>query len=128
MSKSDPEFAACAKGQDFPSETPGEDAQRSLVGVQFARRGIELIDGSGWKPVDPGESIAKGKSVDEAVEEGFANALMSFSGITFSRDRKEAIVSFSTRCGRLCGSGSTLRMKETGGRWTVSKQCGGWVS
>lgn len=124
--KSDPEIAACAKGLELSDPEAG--ARRSLAGARFARRGVELVDGAGWKPVDPGESIARGKSVDEAVEEGFANALMSFSGITFSRDRKEAIVSFSTSCGRLCGSGSTLRMKQIGGRWTVSKRCGGWVS
>lgn len=128
-SSSDPEFAACAKGLDFPAGASGEQGPKSLFGVQFARPGIEIIDGSTWKPVDPAQAIAKGKSVDAAVEEGFANSLISFSQVAFSRDGTDALVKFGMVCGRLCGSGSTYRLHKTGGHWSGLKECGGgWIS
>lgn len=127
-SRSDPEFAVCTKGLDFPLGASGE-GRKTLVGVQFARSGITLIDGSQWKPSDPADGIAKGKSVDAAVEEGFANSLMSFSQIAFSRNGKDALVKFGMVCGSLCGSGSTVRLHKTGERWAVVEHCGGgWMS
>ena len=128
-STSDPEIAACTKGLDFPAGAPGGQGRKSLFGVQFARPGVEVIDGSTWKPVDPGQAIAKGESVDAAVEEGFANSLISFSQVAFSRDGSEAVVKFGMVCGSLCGSGQTLRLHKSGGHWSALKQCGGgWIS
>lgn len=128
-SRSDSEFAACTSGLEFPSDARGEQGRKTLVGARFARPGVEVIDGSTWRPVDPGRAIAMGKSVDEAVEEGFANSLISFSQIAFSRDGTDAVVKFSMVCGGLCGSGSTFRLHKSGGRWSAPKECGGgWIS
>ena len=127
-SPSDAEFTECAKGLDFPPNTPVQQGPKSLVGVQFNRSGIELIDGSRWSPVDPGRGIAEGKTVESAVKDGFAHSLMSFSQIVFNRTGRDAIVKFGMVCGSLCGSGSTLHLHKSGDRWVVLNRCGGWIS
>jgi hypothetical protein len=124
----DPNLEKCTKDIDFPT-TSTEQGQKSLTGVQFKAKGIDLIDGSSWSAVDPSTAIFKnGRPVDEAVSEGFAHSLISFSQITFSRDGKDALVKFSMVCGSLCGTGSTMHMQRARSKWVLLKRCGGWVS
>jgi hypothetical protein len=127
-SKDDPEFAECTKSLDFSVATKVDQGEKSLAGVDFKRAGIELIDGSEWKPADPEEGIAEGKTVDAAVREGFSKSLISFSQITFSRDGKDALVKFGMVCGGLCGSGSTIHLHKSATGWAVLGRCGTWVS
>jgi len=127
-SKSDPEFDECAKGLNFAPARQGVQGKKSLAGVQFKRNGIELIDGSKWKPADPGQAIAGGESVDAAVRAGFSHALISFSQIAFSRDGKDALVKFGMVCGGLCGSGSTIHLRKSASGWAILGRCGGWIS
>lgn len=124
-SKDDPEFSECTKGLNFSTQVI---QQKSLAGIQFKREGIELIDGSKWKPADPGQAIASGKSVDAAVKEGFAHSLISFSQVAFSSDGRDALVKIGMSCGSLCGSGSTIRLRKSGAEWTIISRCGNWVS
>lgn len=88
-SKEDSEFGDCTKGLDFSAAPPGE-GKKSLAGVHFNRNGIKLIDGSKWSPADPGQGIAEGKSVDEAVREGFSKSLISLSDHLQSRRQGRA--------------------------------------
>jgi hypothetical protein len=125
---SDPDVKACAKDLPFAPAPAGGPARTSLAGVRFADRGVELIDPSQWKVHDPGQNIATGKSIDAAVDEGISHSLLSFSQITFSMDGKEALVGFGLVCGSLCGSGSTVRLRESRGRWTVVDHCRNWIS
>ena len=124
-SASAPEFRQCAKGLRFSA--PGI-AQTSLAGVAFKRRGITLIEGSRWSPVDPGQAIREGKSVEGAVEQGNSHSLISFSRIAFTRNGNDALVNMGMVCGMLCGSGSTLHLHKSSSRWTVVGRCGGWIS
>lgn len=126
-STSDPEFSECVKGFNFPANA-NEGSRKTLVGVQFARPGIELIDGSHWNAVDPGQGLAQGKSVESAVEQGMSHSLTSFSEVAFSQSGKDALVKFGMTCGRLCGTGSTLHLHKTRARWVVLNRCGGWIS
>ena len=127
-SSKDPEFKECAKGLDFATSSPGSAKEQTLEGVQLKTKGIELVDGSHWKPVDPGQSIANGKSVESAVSEGFSHSLMSFSQIAFSRDGKDALVKFGMTCGSLCGSGSTMRLNKKATGWVIVARCSDWIS
>jgi hypothetical protein len=77
---------------------------------------------------DPGNSIQKGKPVDEAVENGFAHGLLTLGEIQFDKEHNNAVVSFSFVCGRLCGSGTKMLMAKKDGVWKRMRQCGGWVS
>jgi hypothetical protein len=128
-SKSDPDFGECAQGRRFSTGALNPTSHKSLTGVQFKRPGVELVDLSQWNPLDPGQAIAEGKSVDTAVDQGIAHSLISFSQVTFSDDRKDALVKFSMVCGRLCGTGRTMRLHNSGGHWAVAEPCGeSWIS
>lgn len=121
-------IAACVGDVRFSADPVDAPETKSLAGTKFRRQGVNLIDGSTWKPVDPSEAIARGKSVEAAVEEAFASSLISFSQIRFSADGRDALVRFSMVCGSLCGSGTTLRLHKSEAGWEVAKRCDQWVS
>jgi hypothetical protein len=127
-SAGDSDVSDCAKGVVFSADSRAVRGKKSLAGVQFKRSGIKLIDGTQWKPADPAEGIAEGKSVDAAVREGFSKSLISFSQIAFSRDGNDALVKISMVCGGLCGSGSTLHLHRSSTGWTILSRCGEWIS
>lgn len=78
---------------------------------------------------DPDKTVGEGMSVKKAVEDDFANGLFSLSEIAFDSDHHHALVSYSFRCGLLCGSGSTLMFEKIGGKWKrTDRICGGWIS
>jgi hypothetical protein len=78
---------------------------------------------------DPGKTMDEGMPVKKAVANGFANGLFSLSEIAFDTDHHHALVSYSFRCGSLCGSGSTLMFEMIGGEWKrTDRICGGWIS
>ncbi len=77
---------------------------------------------------DPGKAIREGKSVDDAVRNGFAHGLLTFTEIQFDKSHTHALASFSFVCGRLCGNGATMLMEKKKGAWTRKGECGGWVS
>lgn len=78
---------------------------------------------------DPERGIAKGKSVNDAVEAGFENGLFSLSEVAFDKDHHYAVVSYKFWCGLLCGSGATLVFEKVGDEWKrTERQCGGWIS
>jgi hypothetical protein len=78
---------------------------------------------------DPGKTMGEGMPVKKAVANGFANGLFSLSEIAFDPDHHHALVSYSFRCGSLCGSGSTLMFEKIGAEWKrADRSCGGWIS
>ena len=80
------------------------------------------------KENDPGKAIRKGVPVDDAVKNGFANALFSLSEVWFDKAHEHAIVSYRLWCGGLCGNGGSLVLVKKKDGWSVQTQCGGWVS
>jgi hypothetical protein len=77
---------------------------------------------------DPGRAIQNGKSVDEAVKNGFAHGLLTLGEIRFDKTHTHALASFSFVCGSLCGNGTTILLERKDGTWKRKSQCGGWVS
>ena len=78
---------------------------------------------------DPQNTKGKGKSVEGAVANAFANGLFSLSEIAFDSEHKHALVRFTFVCGSLCGNGTTALFEKVGGQWNrTDRRCGGWVS
>lgn len=78
---------------------------------------------------DPRQGITQGKTIDDAVRNGFAHGLFTLSEIVFDRGHAHAVVTYGFVCGWLCGHGNTLLMELKNGKWTRAKRmCGGWVS
>lgn len=93
---------------------------------------IHLVDPEGQagqvRAHDPGDAIRNGKTVDDAVTEGFAHGLFTLGEIRFNHDHTRAVVAFSFWCGSLCGHGGTVLVEKKNGAWKQKKRCGGWVS
>jgi len=127
-SPQDAENAECVGKANFPVTSAHPKPHKTIGDAAAISPKIKLIDGSAWKPSDPGLSMAQGKSVNASVNEGFSHSLISLSEVAFSSDRRDALVSFSMTCGSLCGTGFVLRLYRTGNAWAVKKRCGGYVS
>jgi len=90
---------------------------------------VRFIDPAKWKPQDPGELIAHGKSVEAAVQSGFAYGLLTLSTITFDASQEVAAFTYSFVCGALCGNGGSVIFTKSPTGWVRSEhQCGGWIS
>lgn len=94
---------------------------------------VRLIDpekqGARVRANDPQNTMGQGKSVEDAVANGFANGLFSLSEIAFDNEHEHALVRFTFVCGSLCGSGTTALFEKIGGQWRrTDRTCGGWVS
>jgi hypothetical protein len=72
---------------------------------------------------DPDKNIHKGKSIGEAVENGFAHGLTSLGEIHFDKDHLHAIVSYDFSCGSLCGNGATVILEKKDGHWIFAGHC-----
>ncbi|MGB8261953.1 MAG: hypothetical protein WCE75_16455 [Terracidiphilus sp.] len=77
---------------------------------------------------DPRKGMEKGKSVDEAVRNGFAHGLVTLGEIRFDKSHKHAIVSYGFVCGGLCGNGGTAVLEKTESGWRRMKDCSNWIS
>lgn len=123
---SDSEKKNCAAGLSFVASA--DDRPGTLAGVQFRKSGIKLVNAAQWKPRDPGDAIRNGTNVDAAVNEGFAHSLMRLSRVSFTPDRRDALVEFGMTCGSLCGSGSTVHLHKQSSGWSIMARCSDWVS
>jgi hypothetical protein len=77
---------------------------------------------------DPGKTIGEGRSIEDAVRNGFAHGLVTVSEIRFDKAHKHAIVSYSFFCGSLCGNGGTVILEKVDGAWRRKSQCSNWIS
>lgn len=102
---------------------------RDISGILVKLPNVTWIDAKKWHAVDPGALIAKGQSVDSAVDAGISHGLMTLSAITFNQQHDVAMFTYSFRCGSLCGNGGTIMFKRSPAGWVRSKvSCGGWES
>lgn len=77
---------------------------------------------------DPGKSIREGKSIEEAVNNGFAHGMVTLSEIWFDEKHEKAVVWYGFRCGGLCGNGGTVILEKKQGKWVRRKPCSFWIS
>lgn len=89
--------------------------------------GVEFVDPKTWHPLDPEELIAKGESIDSAVEKGFRSGLLTLSVVAFDRAGKSALLKYSFTCGDLCGHGGVALFRKTASGWVQDEHtCGHW--
>jgi hypothetical protein len=124
---------ACLKGLILEKAKPAEVHRfRGEDPAHLGFANLRLVDpelqAKEVRENDPGNSIGEGKSVDDAVDRGFAHGLFTLGEIQFDQSHTHAIVSFSFWCGRLCGHGTTMLMEKKNGAWKRKSQCGGSVS
>jgi len=77
---------------------------------------------------DPERTIGKGRSIEDAVRNGFEHGLVTLGEIRFSKDHNFAIVAYGFRCGGLCGNGGTAVLEKKDGAWQRKRQCNDWIS
>ena len=77
---------------------------------------------------DPGKAIREGRSVDDAVKDGFAHGKAWFSEILFDKTHTHAVIFYGFHCGRLCGNGGTAILEKKDGIWNFKSQCSMWMS
>jgi hypothetical protein len=77
---------------------------------------------------DPERTIGKGRSIEDAVRNGFAHGLVTLSEIRFDKGHKQAIVSYSFFCGSLCGNGGIVVLEKTETGWRRKSRCQDWIS
>jgi hypothetical protein len=123
----------CSKG--ILMEPPQSKVVHLFRSDDLARLGfpaLHLVDpdqqGKILKANDPGKAIRNGVPVDDAVKNGFSNALFSLSEVWFDKTHRPAIVSYRFWCGSLCGNGASVVVVKKGESWSVQTQCGGWIS
>lgn len=123
----------CAKGVDLEPASPGvvhrfhpQDISQlgsgKIVLVDPDRQRREVADN------DPERTMQSGKSIEDAVRNGFAHGLVTLSEIRFSKDHKLALISYGFFCGSLCGNGGTVILEKTEAGWRRKTQCGEWIS
>jgi hypothetical protein len=77
---------------------------------------------------DPEKTIGEGRSIEDAVRNGFAHGLVTLSEIRFDKDHTHAIVSYSFFCGSLCGNGGAVVLEKVDGAWRRKSRCHDWIS
>lgn len=78
---------------------------------------------------DPSKTMNEGKDVKTAVQQAFNSGLFTFSEIAFNKTHTWAVLTFSFRCGMLCGHGGAVVLHKVKGAWKVtSRECGRWMS
>lgn len=124
--------AECTRGVDFQPAAGDLSALESLRGVRFTRKGVQVIDGATWKPLDgPLMSHLNDGGPDtlkQDLDRAMAHSLITFSKIHLDRSGRWALLSFSSVCGALCGSGATYLLHRDANAWRVFRRCNGWVS
>jgi hypothetical protein len=78
---------------------------------------------------DASRAIREERSVNDAVENAFANGLFSVSEIAFDKEHRHALVNYSFHCGLLCGNGAMWAFEKVNGAWKkTDRMCDGWNS
>jgi len=77
---------------------------------------------------DPEKTIGGGRTIDDAVRNGFAHGVATLSEIRFDKGHKHAIVSYGFICGSLCGNGGTVVLEKVDGEWRRKSNCHDWIS
>ena len=123
----------CVKGIELDNLETVSSTYDELPPAVLAGKNMKLVDPDKQAKIvksnDPDRTMAKGKSVDNAVRDAFSTALFSMSEIAFDKDHHYAVVGYRFWCGALCGHGRTLVFRKVGTEWgKTNRICGGWIS
>jgi len=123
----------CLNGMQVESLLNAFHSFHNLTPNVLPDKNVKLVDAREQAVIvannDPGKTIGKGNSVENAVRDAFATGLFSVSEIAFDREHQHALVSYSFWCGSLCGNGATLVFEKVDGEWkSTDRMCGGRIS
>jgi hypothetical protein len=123
----------CLKGIQLELPSTISHSFHDLTPEVLIRTNMKLVDPSKQAKLvhsnDPSKTMRSEKSVDKAVKDAFATGLFSMSEIAFDKEHHHAAVSYSFRCGSLCGHGATMIFERVGNEWErKDRHCGGWIS
>jgi hypothetical protein len=123
----------CGKDLDLEPAAPAMVHRfRAADLAQLSSGNVSLVDPDRQRKEvadnDPEKTIGEGRSIEEAVRNGFAHGLVTLSEIRFDKGHKHAIVSYSFFCGSLCGNGGTVILEKNDGAWQRKSRCGEWIS
>ncbi len=124
----------CVKGLDLEPATPTivhRFRQQDLAQLGPSRT-LTLVDPDRQKQEvrnnDPEKTVGNGRTIEDAVRNGFAHGLATLSEIRFDKGHKHAIVSYGFFCGSLCGNGGALVLEKIDGVWQRKSRCDEWIS
>jgi hypothetical protein len=124
----------CAKGLDLEPAAPTvvhRFRQQDLAQLGPGRT-FTLVDPDRQKQEvrdnDPEQTIGNGRTIEDAVRNGFAHGVATLSEIRFDKGHKHAIVSYGFFCGSLCGNGGALLLEKIDGVWQRKSRCDEWIS
>jgi hypothetical protein len=103
--------------EDIPALISGKMKASTLKLVDPEAQAKEVADN------DPDKAIHKGKSISDAVENGFAHGMVQLGEIHFDKEHMHAILSVSFSCGSLCGNGTTVILEKKDGHWGFKGHC-----
>jgi hypothetical protein len=123
----------CLKGIELDNSAGNTPTFHNLPPDVLPNEKMRLVDPKKQSQIvrsnDPNNTMRKGKSIENAVASAFDTALFSLSEIVFDKERRHAVLSYSFRCGSLCGNGSTVVLEKIGNDWKITeRKCGGWIS
>jgi hypothetical protein len=112
------DYSGCMQG--FPQSSVPTEVHR--FDEKFGQSNhVRIVDPQKHKIKDPGDSIRNGQSVESAVQEGFANGVLSLSEVIFDSTHQRAALRYSFYCGRLCAQSETVVMEKHNGAWKRAK-------
>jgi hypothetical protein len=126
-------YEGCDKGLELEPASPSVVHRfRSADLPQLGSDKIGLVDPERQRREvadnDPRKTIGEGRSIEDAVRNGFAHSLITLSEIRFDKEHKHAIVSYGFFCGSLCGNGGTVVLEKVDGAWQRKSHCSDWIS
>jgi hypothetical protein len=123
----------CAKGLELePAVSAVIHRFRAQDIPQLGLGNIRLVDPDLQRKEvaenDPEQTTRDGRSIEDAVSNGFEHGLVTLSEIQFDKEHKLAIVSYGFFCGSLCGNGGTVVLEKREGAWHRKTRCHDWIS
>jgi len=130
-----PEDPPCLKSLDLEPASQSTPRVHQLDPAIASNLNVVLVDPDAQSQIvrenDPQKLMgmhATDQQLDDAVKTAFKTGLFTLSEVLFDTQHRQAVVSYSFYCGRLCGHGNFLLLKKAGKRWKVKKVCDGWIS
>jgi hypothetical protein len=113
-------FSDCAKERNIgvaawmPAD-PVADLRKIVGNLSYVR----LVDPADWQPLQ--QIQAPGQTIESAIVNAEAHALMTLSAITFDERRTTAAFKYSFTCGARCGNRGVIIFRKAQTHWVRIK-------
>jgi hypothetical protein len=122
---SEDEIRGCLAGLE-PEPSTDFSAIHRLSPATFKMEKVELVGAEQQQALvsrsDRSRTVAKGESVDKAVENAVSAGLLELSEVVFAVGRGLTVMKFRFSCGTLCGQGGPLVLGRSGHEWKRSER------